>query len=185
MKTNVDDFLAHHGVRGQKWGVRRSNASSSGTPHGKTSVNNHSRTGGYTSKPRMSADARNVMLAQKKIAMGGVHALNNKELQALVQRQNLEQQYRQLNPKQVSEGKKLAIQALATLGPIAISAALASRKKYAPQVTPKIPGMALALNDPHANGKRILAETLLKTGGTLAKQYGPKVAELALKSLIG
>ena len=177
MAKKTDEFLEHHGVRGMKWGVSRSRGSSSGSKHGKT--------GGFTSKPKVSADARNAMLAQKKIAMGGLHALNNKELQSLVKRQNLEQQYSQMNPKKVSEGKKLAIQALATLGPIAISAALASRSKYAPQVAPKVAGNALALYSPHANGKRVLAETLMKTSGTLAKQYGPKVAELMVKSLIG
>ena len=175
MTQKTDEFLEHHGVRGMKWGVSRSRGSSSDNKHGKT--------GGFTSKPKVSADARNAMLAQKKIAMGGLHALNNKELQSLVKRQNLEQQYTQLNPQKVSEGKKLAIQALATLGPIAISAALASRKKYAPQVPAKVPGSALVPY--HGNGKRVLAETLLKTGGTLAKQYGPKVAELMVKSLIG
>jgi hypothetical protein len=177
MSKATDDFLEHHGVRGMKWGVRRNSSSSSGK--------SHASTGGYTRAGKESADARHVRLAQEKIARGGVHTLNNKELQALVQRQNLEQQYRQLNPKKVSEGKKLAIQALATLGPIAISAALASRSKYAPQVAPKAVGNALALYNPHENGKRVIAETLMKTGGTLAKQYGPKVAELMVKSLIG
>lgn len=88
MTTAVDDFFAHHGIKGMKWGVRRSNpshVSSGGKSHAKNMAN-------------VSEDAAKANAAKAKIkTSGGTHTLSNQELQHLVNRMNLEQQYSRLS----------------------------------------------------------------------------------------
>lgn len=76
-------FLQHYGVKGMKWGVRHD------TPGGG---------GGASSgpKPRMSEDVKQVVNSERKIDRGGTDTLSNQELQHLVNRMNLEQQYHRL-----------------------------------------------------------------------------------------
>ena len=176
MSENVEDFLEHHGVRGMKWGVRKSHNSGSGK--------SKKSGGAYPKNLRESADARHAKLAQQKIARGGLQTLNNKELQALVKRQNLEKQYTDLNPAKVSDGKKLAINILSTVGPLAITTALAMNKKYSMKST-KAPGTDLVLYNKQSISKRKFAETAFRTAADLAKQFGPQAAQVLVKTVIG
>jgi len=77
--------LNHYGVKGMHWGVRRDRSGG-----GSDSAPNP------TPKPRMSEDAKNVEKAFGKIDRGGTDALSNQELQGVVTRLNLEQQYHRL-----------------------------------------------------------------------------------------
>ena len=78
--------LSHYGVKGMHWGVRRSESGSGGSsPAPKAAP-----------KPRMSEDAKTVEKAFGKIDRGGTNALSNHELQGVVTRLNLEQQYSRL-----------------------------------------------------------------------------------------
>lgn len=95
---NTDQFLAHFGVKGMKWGVRKD-----GTLSGHTSVHT------------AHEDAVKAQAAKEKVRVGGVKALSNEELQALVTRQNLEQNFARLNPAKVSAGKNFAT-TVATIG---------------------------------------------------------------------
>ena len=73
--------LKHYGVKGMKWGVHRD------TPSG----------GSSTSRaPRASEDSRAATSALNKAATRGTQSLSNKELQAAIQRMNLENQYHNL-----------------------------------------------------------------------------------------
>jgi hypothetical protein len=85
----AEEFLAHYGKRGMKWGVRNSSRSSSGG----------------APKPPKSHDATNVEASLAKMKAGGTKSLSNKELQDVVTRMNLEQQYSRLRPK--GPGEKL------------------------------------------------------------------------------
>lgn len=71
----VEMFLEHHGVKGQKWGVRNKRR----TP---------------------SADAQRHSGNRKK----HVSELDDKELQQLINRMNMHQQYKRLNPPKVAKG---------------------------------------------------------------------------------
>lgn len=79
-----DNSLAHHGVKGMKWGVTASPSA--------------------RKKKKMetaSDDVKQVNASKDKIKEAkGVHALSNKELQSVVTRMNLERQYSQLIGKE-------------------------------------------------------------------------------------
>lgn len=88
----MDNQLAHYGIKGMKWGVRRTEAqlarargesldSSSGAKPKKASTSSRSKS---------------------------VSEMSDDELSRAVRRLQLEQQYRQLNPKKVSAGKRFA-----------------------------------------------------------------------------
>lgn len=78
--------ISHYGVKGMRWGVRRAD------PGGSSSVASKP-----APRPRMSEDAKSVERAFSKINRGGTDALSNHELQGLVTRLNLEQQYQRLS----------------------------------------------------------------------------------------
>lgn len=87
MSDTLEDVLTHYGIKGMKWGVRRANKSS---------------------HPR-SEDAVKVANYKKVAKKHGPSALSNQELQALVTRMNLDQQYGRLmgaEPKRFSKGQK-------------------------------------------------------------------------------
>ena len=85
--TTLDETLAHFGVKGMKWGVRRMRRPS-------------------FSSDSSSDDARRAEAAKKKVKTSGTKSLTNKELQDLVTRMNLEQQFDKLKPP--SPGAKTA-----------------------------------------------------------------------------
>ena len=77
--ADVDVFLEHFGIKGMKWGVRRSTSGGGGHP--------------------ISSDAAKAIQLRGVVGAHGVHALSNTELQHLVTRLNLEQQHARLSPE--------------------------------------------------------------------------------------
>lgn len=75
------EFLSHFGVKGMRWGVRRSEAELHG--------------GG---SHHVSDDHANAANAKAKAKKHGVKSLSNKELQDMINRMNLEQQYARVAP---------------------------------------------------------------------------------------
>ena len=96
MSDVVDDILSHHGVRGQKWGVRRSRS--------ERGVSNLKRGAAHP----VSEDATTANKAHAIVKKSGTAALSNKDLQVLVSRMNLEKQFSSLKASQVNPGKKFA-----------------------------------------------------------------------------
>ena len=103
----VENFLAHYGVKGMKWGVRRDKSP--------TAVEVNARPGRYVKAKGgkyqdVSEDAIKAAVARQKARKSTTDSLSNPELQALVQRMNLEQQYSNLsgNGNRASTGKKVA-----------------------------------------------------------------------------
>lgn len=91
-----DEFFEHFGVKGMKWGVRRSRSGSSGP---------------------VSEDAAKAHALRSQVKTSGTKSLNNAELQHLVTRMNLEQQFGRLtesNPSSVSKGQKFVKGAVST-----------------------------------------------------------------------
>jgi hypothetical protein len=89
--------LEHHGVKGQKWGVRRKSGSH-------------------------SEDAQRHNAAKKK----KVHELSDKELKDLVNRMNMEQQVKRMNPSSVARGHKVAKGVVGVMGTVTAVAAFAN-----------------------------------------------------------
>lgn len=94
--SKVDEILEHYGVKGMKWGVRKDQSSSSGPTAVETkTIKGHViTTGGKGHEP--SEDALNAAIGKQKAKKSGLASLSNKELQAVVTRMNLEQQYSRL-----------------------------------------------------------------------------------------
>lgn len=107
-KDESDAFIAHFGVKGMKWGVRRPQRDLSPQPataSWKPGDRKIKTSGGKYQPPSM--DAINASVAKQKAAKSGTKSLSNEELQALVTRMNLEQQYNKLvTPDRVARGKK-------------------------------------------------------------------------------
>lgn len=116
--------LYHHGIQGQKWGVRRfRNADGTLTPAGKKRA-----------RARRSADSTRVKAIRKK----KVSQMSNEELRDANNRLQLERQYNDLTRKK-SAGKKAVQAFIATAGTIAaIEGATNTYKRIGDKVLKKI-----------------------------------------------
>jgi hypothetical protein len=102
MDEEVEDFLAHFGVKGMRWGARKT--SGSGGEGGPSEVHVVKRgkvlktTGGKKLEP--ADDAVRAAVSKQKAKKSGTQALSNKEFQDMVTRMNMEQQYTKLTQKE-------------------------------------------------------------------------------------
>ena len=102
-----NEYLEHHGIKGQKWGVRRfQNKNGTLTSAGKKRRSN--KTKGW------SKDAKRANSIKKK----SVNQMTNKELSELNKRQELENKYKQNNPSTIKRGMKVAGTIVATMGTV-------------------------------------------------------------------
>ena len=116
-RVATEEVLKHVGIRGMRWGVRRDNPSGGGG--GSESVTAKIKPGKGIVKIKggggrlPTEDALNAAAYKQRAAKSTVSSLDNKELQALVTRLNLEQQYSKLTveTKTKSAGRK-AIEAI-------------------------------------------------------------------------
>lgn len=76
----LETVLAHHGIKGMKWGVRRSRSQIDAAP--------------------ASSDTLTIDKHKATVKAGGTRALQTSELQQLVTRMNLERQYKDLLDKE-------------------------------------------------------------------------------------
>lgn len=111
--------LEHHGIKGQKWGVRRyQNKDGSLTPAGKKRVAKlqeeySSLTGkkpgsDKSSSAKTSSSKNEQKKETEEPKRKSVKEMSDAELNAAVNRLRLEQQYSQLSPKEISAGKAFA-----------------------------------------------------------------------------
>lgn len=104
MSDKTEDFLSHYGVLGMHWGRRKDKV-------GKVKV--AAKSEGRT-KP--SEDAVKAKTFEKTAKTNGTASLTNAELQQLVTRKNLEQQYNRLSPNTVKKGNDHVKEVLAIAG---------------------------------------------------------------------
>lgn len=126
------NYLVHYGVQGMRWGVRHDRQGSSS---GSSRVGSASKSGNRVqklgngslekskersdSKPRMSDHEK-----AQKIKSKSLSEMSNQEIEFLLKRQRLEKSYNELNPPQVSRGKKI----VAGIGAVATTALAAATK---------------------------------------------------------
>lgn len=97
------EFLKHYGVKGMKWGVRRDR-----TPTGvsvKETPGRRLKTSGGKNQSA-SDDAKTAAGLRQKARASTTDSLSNTELQTLVKRMSLEQQYSNLSSQNSSGAKK-------------------------------------------------------------------------------
>lgn len=101
-----EDFIAHFGRKGMKWGEHR-----------------FGRDRGTSSGPPSSADHTRARAAQTVAKAHGTHALTNEELKNLTERLNLEQSYRRLTAEATNYDKgKSFVQEVLHLGKMGLDA---------------------------------------------------------------
>ena len=98
----MDNELYHHGVKGMKWGVRK-------TPVRSSSGNTRKRKSNTLSLFKKKKTTHNASVAKSSPAQTkSVKDMSDDELRRKIERVRLEQQYQQLNPKTVSRGQRIA-----------------------------------------------------------------------------
>lgn len=109
----AETFLAHYGVKGMRWGVRRDRSPQKvqvATQPGKrvkTSGGKYQTT---------SPEAVRAAIIKQKAAKSTTDSLSNKQLQEAITRMNLERQFAQLAGEHRSVGQKLASAILGQIG---------------------------------------------------------------------
>lgn len=135
---DIDELLEyvveHHGVKGQKWGVRRNRRQlDASSQH--VSVNRHP-----------DAQRAHDIATQQKTQ--GTHSLSNQDLQTLITRMNLEQQFGRLSSTHQNAGKRFVKELLVGVG-----------KEHAKNLATKASTQA---------GKKILAKAVAKKAARAA-----------------
>ena len=163
--ADADNFLEHYGVKGMRWGRRKATVEVAHTP--------------AAPKPPASTDAKNAHEFQSRVKSGGVDALSTKELQALVNRQNLEQQYARLNPAPVSAGQKFMTETLPTIMNVSKTGLDAYRTFY-PAKDPIPPSTDLRI----VSGKQKAGDMALHLGKQIVKEHGLTLGKMALEAMM-
>lgn len=100
--------LHHHGVKGQKWGVRRyQRKDGSLTPLGRKRAggsSSDSKGGMFKFKSKQKDKAK--AASEKSVSKKKLHEMTDEEITAAIKRTQLENQYRALHPEHVSAGKR-------------------------------------------------------------------------------
>lgn len=96
MLVHESDYLAHHGVKGMKWGIRKARERSAQRKAAKAEKK------GYSEDYKATKDLR-----KKKVSQ-----MSDAELRQAINRMNLEQQYKSLNSRNVSAGQKFVQEVL-------------------------------------------------------------------------
>lgn len=109
--SHAEDFLAHFGVKGMKWGVRRT-------------------------RPLASKDAQKSLDIRAKAKTGKVKVLTNEELQLAINRMNLEQQFKRLAVNEQSPVRRWITSTLLEIGKREVQVAVS--KKVATTIAKKI-----------------------------------------------
>ena len=91
---SLDDVLAHYGIKGMRWGVRRANPSTAPA----------------------SGDHDTAKAAKAKVKAGGLKSLSNDELKTYLERMDLEKRYKKGNPGPKDEATKFIKDTLLNIG---------------------------------------------------------------------
>lgn len=107
-------YLAHHGILGMKWGVRRSEAQLA-------------RARGHSSKP---SDDKNEVAA-RKVAVKNRRTMSDADLKKRIERLKLEREFKNLTEDDITPGRKYVSEILSASGNKALTVAAAGAMAYA------------------------------------------------------
>lgn len=96
----MSDFIQHHGIKGMRWGVRR-------TPE---QLGRKSGSSSATKTEEVHKDYANAHSSKS------VKKMSDNELRSRIARINLEKQYSQMQPSKVERGNKILKNAVSALG---------------------------------------------------------------------
>ena len=100
------DYLEHHGIKGQKWGVIRTPEQLGHGSSGRKKIN----------------ETENTHDDYRKARSKKVERMSDQELRESLNRLRMEEEYKKLNPSTVSKGEKTVKAAVATVTTLSAAA---------------------------------------------------------------
>ena len=144
----MDNELYHHGVKGMKWGVRK-------TPVRSSSGNTRKQKSNTMSLFKKKKTTHNASVAKSSQAQTkSVKDMSDDELERKIERARLEQKYLELNPKAVSRGRRIA---KSVMDDMIVPAAVDIGKQVAKSIMANVTNKVLSLegdNKVYANNKK-------------------------------
>ena len=144
----MDNELYHHGVKGMKWGVRK-------TPVRSSSGATQKRKSNTLSLFKKKKTTRNASVAKSSPTQTkSVKDMSDDELQIKIDRARLEQKYLELNPNTVSRGRRIA---KSVMDDMIVPAAVDIGKQVAKSIMANVTNKVLSLegdNKVYANNKK-------------------------------
>ena len=113
-RIESSDNLMHYGIKGMKWGVRRSEAQLA-------------RARGHSSKP---SDDKNEVAA-RKVAVKNRRTMSDSDLKKRIERLKLEREFKNLTEDDIAPGRKYVSEILSASGKKALTMAAAGAMTYA------------------------------------------------------
>ena len=144
----MDNELYHHGVKGMKWGVRKTPVRSSGGTTRKRKSNTLSLF--KKKKTTRKVSSANSSPSQTK----SIKDMSDDELERKIERARLEQKYLELNPNTVSRGRRIA---KSVMDDMIVPAAVDIGKQVAKSIMANVANKVLSLegdNKVYANNKK-------------------------------
>lgn len=125
----LEEILAHHGVKGMQWGVRRARSRSSDV----SVVDKKKKLKTYGGKGRPAHSDAVVARTHGQVAKkSGFKALSNADLRAYNERLNLEQNARRLSENDKSRGRQMVNKMIGKNAPKAIDVGAKTAMKTKP-----------------------------------------------------
>lgn len=182
----MENELYHHGIKGQKWGVRRTKAqlgyktgmgrkksgSNGGSSRSREAVKN------YIAKRKAKKASKIEVEASKK--KRSISDMSDAELQSAINRKRLEQQYSQLYPKSESFVSKFAKK---TMNDVLVPSTTQAAKKFLDGYLDQQVKNVLKEDDPTAKLKKEISDLSLKKQKAELDDFFDKRSDTSLNEI--